>query len=157
MDAWLREYSRDSRGTSLLLVRSPHVQKVIARRKGIALDLIPVERLVESQRGVISVKRKHLTYRLFLDREKEHKVPKKRVAPGVSKNLFLRREVILKAQMLMFSREKWIEGVHNAKILRNMMQPELKQLARWRLIVKVISLPIITFLYIRSKVRRQSS
>jgi coenzyme F420 hydrogenase subunit beta len=34
MDAWLPEYSRDSRGTSLVLVRSPAVREVLERGQG---------------------------------------------------------------------------------------------------------------------------
>lgn len=79
MDAWLPEYSRDSRGTNLVLVRSPAVREVLERGQGISLDPIPLDRVVQSQAGVVAVKREHLAYRLYLDRQE---VPEKRVAPA---------------------------------------------------------------------------
>ena len=95
MDAWLPEYSKDSRGTSLVLVRLPLLGEVVARGQGVCLEPIPVERVVQSQGGVVAVKRQHLAYRLYLEQKKGHGVPEKRVAPEKPKNFLLRREVVL--------------------------------------------------------------
>jgi coenzyme F420 hydrogenase subunit beta len=62
MDAWLPEYSRDSRGTSLVLVRSQAMREMVERGQGISLDPIPVERVIQSQAGVVAIKRQHLAY-----------------------------------------------------------------------------------------------
>lgn len=59
MDAWLPEYVKDARGTSLVLSRNEKLSSIIAK---VATD-IPIERVIASQRGVI------LRKRMFLDWE----------------------------------------------------------------------------------------
>ena len=149
MDAWLPEYSRDSRGTSLVLVRSPLVREVLERGQGARLDPIPVERVVQSQVGVVAVKREHLAYRLYLDGEG---VPEKRVAPGRPKNPFLRQEVVLKERMRALSRDLWGAGERDGERFRAAMGPDLGRLAVERQISKIITFPVRTLRYIRRKV-----
>lgn len=149
MDAWLPEYSRDSRGTSLVLVRSPAVREVLERGQGIRLDPIPVERVVQSQGGVVAVKRWHLAYRLYLDREG---VPGKRVAAARSKSPFLRQEIVLKERMRVASRDRWGIGERDDERLREAMGPDLRRLVIERQISKTIMFPVRTLRYIRRKV-----
>ena len=149
MDAWLPEYSRDSRGTSLVLVRSPAVREVLERGQGISLDPIPVERVVQSQAGVVAIKREHLAYRLHLDREG---VPEKRVAPGRPKDPFLRQEVVLKERMRALSRELWGAGDRDGEGLRAAMESDLRRLRVERQISKIIMFPVRTLRYIWRKV-----
>jgi coenzyme F420 hydrogenase subunit beta len=149
MDAWLPEYSRDSRGTSLVLVRSPPIREVLERGQGVRLDLIPVERVVQSQGGVVAVKRQHLAYRSYLDREG---APKKRVAPGRPKNPFLRQEVVLKERMRALSRDLWGAGERDTGRIREAMGPDLRRLRAGRQISKIITFPVRTLRYIRRKV-----
>ncbi len=108
---------------------------------------------MESQRGVIAVKRQHLAYRLYLDKKHGQKVPKKRAAvvPGISRNPFLRREVVLKDRMLAESRNAWVEGVRDAKSLRNLMQPDMWQLASSRQIKRIITFPARVLLDIKKR------
>jgi coenzyme F420 hydrogenase subunit beta len=149
MDAWLPEYSRDGRGTSLVLVRSPAVREVLERGQGASLDSIPVERVIQSQAGVVAVKRRHLAYRLYLDRQG---VPEKRVAPEREKNPFLRQEVVLKERMRVASRDRWGAGERDAERLRAALGPDLRRLATGRQISKVITFPVRTLRYIWRKV-----
>ncbi len=149
MDAWLPEYSRDSRGMSLLLVRSPAVREVLERGQGISLDPIPVERVVQSQGGVVAVKRQHLAYRLYLDRRG---VPEKRVVPERPKNPLLRQEVVLKERMRALSRDLWGAGERDAEHLREAMGPDLRRLGAGRQISKIITFPVRILWYIRRKV-----
>ncbi|MCC7555724.1 MAG: Coenzyme F420 hydrogenase/dehydrogenase, beta subunit C-terminal domain [Methanoculleus marisnigri] len=149
MDAWLPEYSRDSRGTSLLLVRSPAVREVLERGQGASLDPIPVERVVLSQARVVAVKREHLAYRLYLDRD----VPEKRVAPTKPKNPLLRQEVALKERMRVASRDRWDAGERDAEHLREAMGPDLRRLTAGRQLSKIITFPVRALRYIRRKVR----
>jgi len=148
MDAWLPEYSRESRGTSLVLVRSPAVQEVIARGEGVSLDPIPVERLVQSQAGVVAIKRRHLAYHLYLD---GRGVPRKRVEPARPGDPFLRQEIVLKERMRVASRELWSAGVRDSERLREAMAPDLKRLAAVRLIPSIITLPVRTLRHIQRK------
>jgi len=149
MDAWLPEYSRDSRGTNLVLVRSPAVREVLERGQGVRLDPIPVERVVQSQGGVVAIKRQHLAYRLYLDWEG---APEKRVAPEGPKNPFLRQEVVLKERMRGASRELWSTGERDTRRIREAMRPDLERLAVERRMSKVIMFPVRTLQYIRRKV-----
>lgn len=153
MDAWLPEYSKDSRGTSLMLVRSPHVREVVAGGQGVCLESIPVKRLVQSQGGVVAVKRRHLTYRLYLDQNKGQKVPKKRVAPERPMNSFLRQEIVLKERMRVVSKDLWAEDMPDIKRLRKGMRPAQRQLVAGRWIEKMITFPVRTLRYTREKVR----
>lgn len=148
MDAWLPEYSRESRGTSLVLVRSLLVQEVLERGQGISLDPIPVERVVQSQAGVVAVKREHLAYRLYLGRQG---VPEKRVAPARPRSPFLRQEVVLKERMRVASRDLWSTGDRDAEHLREAMEPDLRRLVTVRQISKIIMFPVRTLRYIRRK------
>jgi len=125
MDAWLPEYVEDSRGTSLVLVRSPLVREAL--KEGIALAPIPVERLIQSQAGVVAVKREHLAYRLHLNGER---APEKRVVPARPKNPILRQEIAVKDRMQEFSRE--FEGCWAD--FRAAMGPDLARLAALRAI-----------------------
>ncbi|WP_440949203.1 Coenzyme F420 hydrogenase/dehydrogenase, beta subunit C-terminal domain [Methanosphaerula subterraneus] len=153
MDAWLPEYSMDSKGTSLVLVRSPQVQEVIARGQGICLNPIPVELVVQSQGGVVAVKRRHLAYRLYLDEQTGREVPAKRVAPERPKNPFQRQEIVLKNKMQVASRNLWNSGEFDMQYFREAMQPNLSRLAAGRQISEVITFPVRTIRYIQRKVR----
>lgn len=149
MDAWLPEYSRDSRGTSLVLVRSPAVREVLEQGQGVRLDPIPVERVIQSQSGVVAVKRQHLAYRMYLDREG---APKKRVVPERPKNPFLRQEVVLKERMRVLSRDRWGAGERDGKHLREAMGQDLRRLTAGRQISKIITFPVRILWYIQRKV-----
>jgi len=142
MDAWLPEYSRDSGGMSLVLVRSPTVQKIIGGGAAITLNSIPVEKIIQSQAGVMEVKRPQLKYRLYNAHQNGLKVPRKRVKPTRKVNYFLRQEVLLKEQMRLASKENWITLVLVRKSFRQMMQPYLRRLQRRNWVSRVITLPI---------------
>lgn len=142
MDAWLPEYSKDSRGTNLVLVRSLDMRVVIEERQGIYLSPILIEKLIQSQAGIVAIKRRQLAYRLYLDGGKGLITLRKRVEPEWSKNMFLRQQVILKERMQRLSKECWITNNKEGKQVRKVMQPYLKQLQRGTIVLKVISLPI---------------
>jgi coenzyme F420-reducing hydrogenase beta subunit len=142
MDAWLPEYSKDSRGTSLVLVRSPLVQKVITGGQGGYLDPIPIERVLQSQAGVVEVKRQHMMYRIYLDQEKGSKVPEKRVTPKKPDNHFLRQEVFLKDQMQVASKDLWNSEEPDMQHFREGMRPYLEQVRRSEWISRVIMFPL---------------
>jgi len=157
MDAWLPMYLNESRGTSFMLVRSPLVREMVEQGDGIRLKSIPVERLVQSQLGVVTVKRQYLAYRLYLDQKSGYKVPMKRVAPNIPKNPLLRHEIVLKEKMRVMSKDFWNSNISNAGRLREVMQPPLRQLAAERQIMRIISFPVKGFRYVCKKDREKSS
>lgn len=85
MDAWLPEYSQDWRGTSIVLVRAPDIQKLIeAGQTTNELTLTPlaIERVIQSQAGVVFQKRKKLSDRLAWQIKKNQPVINKRTRPS---------------------------------------------------------------------------
>lgn len=150
MDAWLPEFLWDSQGTNLVLVRSPAVQELVERGQGICLEPTPVERMVQSQAGVVAVKRQHLAYRLYLD---PRGGPGKRVAPARPKTPFLRQGIILKERMRVASRDLWIIGGQDGERLRKAMRADMVKLMAGGQLSRIIMFPVRFLWYIRRKVR----
>ena len=149
MDAWLPEYSADYRGTSLVLVRSPLVQELFERRKRIGTKPISIERVVQSQAGIVAIKREHLAHRLHLDECESRRSLRKRVQPAISKNPFLRQEIALKERMRIMSRERWATGMTDAEKFRDDMKPYLKRLKVRRRSSYAITFPVRVFRFLR--------
>jgi coenzyme F420 hydrogenase subunit beta len=154
MDAWLPEYSKESRGTSLMIVRSPLVKGMVEEGQEVSLHPIPIMRVVQSQGGLVAVKRRHLAHRLYLNQEKRSKVPKKRVEPMKIMNPFLRQEVILKDHMTKASKDSWIAGFQDRERLRKAMEPEIRRLNFLIKVREIIVFPIKTILYVRRMVNK---
>ena len=84
MDAWLPEYIKDYKGTSLVIVRTNTVKKLLGQSQECILNSIPVQKLTESQMGVIQKKRVSLKGRLFKIDSLGFFYPKKRVHPDIN-------------------------------------------------------------------------
>jgi coenzyme F420-reducing hydrogenase beta subunit len=83
MDAWLRPYSEDWRGTSLVLTRRPELADCIAvagRNGRLCLSELPVSQVVASQAGVVAEKRPMMGFRMWLEQEAGRPVPVRRVS-----------------------------------------------------------------------------
>ena len=102
MDAWLTEYVTDARGTSLIITRHDKIDKIISEaiaKKNLGGEKIDIGKVIESQQGVLDVKRDKLSYRLHLAEEEGLRVPKKRVKPSSKLNFFVKKEIELKREM----------------------------------------------------------
>jgi coenzyme F420-reducing hydrogenase beta subunit len=111
MDAWLPEYSKDYRGTNLIVVRSPLIQDLISRdvqEKKIHLDPIPIQVVIRSQAEVVDFKRRNLAYRLYLNQKKGKEVPKKRVGAERPDNFIERLDVAMNDKIQESVRSQWI-------------------------------------------------
>jgi len=131
MDAWLPEYSKESQGTNIVLVRSQLVQDVIDQGimgKEVRLEPILIEKVLQSQAGVIDIKRRNLAYQLYLGHQQGCKIPKKRIAAAKISNLFLRQRIFLKNQMQRVSREIWDPQEPEVKHFSARMRPYLRRL-----------------------------
>ena len=98
MDAWLPEYSKDYKGTSLVLVRSDLIQNMIVdgiKSEELNLKKIPVQKVIKSQSGGIEEKRVNLAYRLYLNKYSGLFSPKKRIKPMKITNPFRKKMHIL--------------------------------------------------------------
>lgn len=148
MDAWLPEYSKDSKGTNLVIVRSPKVLTLIKEgiEKGeINTNKISVEKVIQSQAGVLELKRKQLSYRLHLARLTDQKVPEKRVKASKAIELLKKREIKLKERMQNESKQLFLVYCQNhmleTKKFRIGMNPYINQSKQLRLFGKLM-LPI---------------
>lgn len=102
MDAWLPEYSKDGRGTNLVISRSPIISKIInegIENGQLEVENIPIHRVIKSQAGVLDSKRNRLSYRLNLAEKNRQKVPAKRVASNKNINILKKLEVQLQLKM----------------------------------------------------------
>ena len=148
MDAWLPEYSKDSMGTNLVLVRSSEILALIQggmEKNEISLNTISIEKVIKSQLGVLDLKRNQLSYRLYIALQEGQKAPKKRVPSEERIGALKKREFKLKAKMQKESRKLFLDCYQNRtldiNVLRDGMQPYLKQKKRIDLIRK-LALPI---------------
>lgn len=145
MDAWLPEYSKDSMGTNLMLVRSPEVLDIIQKGIGkaeIKVSKISVEKVIQSQAGVIDVKRKQHSYLSYLTEQKGQKAPKKRVKMRSNIGILKKREVKLKARMQEESKELFLGCYQNHMLdietFRAGMYPYIKQIQQLRLLGRFV-------------------
>ena len=112
MDAWLPQYAGDSRGTSLVLTRSVEAERIISRgvaEDDIALTIVAVDQIKQSQAAVTEWKRRDLAWRLWLEQKSGRPVPEKRVMrrrPPVWHAMRLR----LREYLRRFSFEAWPAG-----------------------------------------------
>lgn len=99
-DAWVEPHASDGRGTNVIVVRSPVLEKLVV--EGIAdgrLKLEPVDGgfVGETQAAGLRQRREGLAYRLSWRRSGLK--PRKRVAPG-SRGLTVRRKLVYRARAL---------------------------------------------------------
>ena len=102
MDAWLSPYTKDGRGTNLVLIRSPLIQNIINNGidcHEIVLNHIPVQKIIRSQSGLIQSKREDLAYRIFLAQENMKITPIKRIKPERIKHYLPRLKIQLKLRI----------------------------------------------------------
>lgn len=107
MDAWLPEYIEDYRGTSLAIVRTHKVQSLLESSQECTLNSISVQRLVESQIGVIQKKRVALKGRIFKKNSLKLFYPKKRVKSDASEYKKNKEFIELTSKIQCISKELW--------------------------------------------------
>jgi coenzyme F420 hydrogenase subunit beta len=81
-DAWLPEYTKDSLGTNIIVVRNPVIQQIIEKNKEkIQIEEISTDKVYQSQAGGFRHRREGLSYRLYLKDLNGDWRPNKRVKP----------------------------------------------------------------------------
>lgn len=119
-DAWLPQYEKDSRGSSVVVVRNPFIGKLLeaAHEEGrIFLNTETVEQIVESQAGGLRDRREGLAYRLFLKKKKQLWAPLKRVTPRSSGIKRLRQKIYQsRSELGSVSHIAWSQAVKNRDI-----------------------------------------
>lgn len=134
MDAWLPPYNRDGNGTSIIVVRSAEIHRLIAEGRAarrLMLDPIDIERVVESQQGHVVRKRQMLAYRLALC-EPERR-PKKRVDPRTPgrriRRILTAQEKVRRTSLIAMARQREAAptGLDSYHAL---MEPVLQELSK---------------------------
>jgi coenzyme F420 hydrogenase subunit beta len=86
MDAWLPEYICDSGGTNLVVIRNPTIAEILEQgvvQQAITGAPIALQKIIQSQAGVVEYKRKQLGRRLNLADSSVGEVICKRVKPAL--------------------------------------------------------------------------
>lgn len=115
MDAWLPEFIRDAKGTSIVLTRSPNALHVIeygAELGHVVLSPLSLDKVSASQWGVVEQKRKQLAHRLWLAAESGVCI-RKRVAP-VRPSLLARQVLLARENLRQVSHKAFREAVNSA-------------------------------------------
>jgi len=146
MDAWLPEYSKDSKGTSLMLVRSPDILDLVQKamdNEEIDISTISVDKVIQSQAGVLDLKRKQLSYRLYLAGKKVLIAPAKRVNPAKNIGFLNKKEVELKMKMQEESKHLSLgkTQIVDARSIIDTMTPSMRRIKHLRLIRR-LALPL---------------
>jgi coenzyme F420-reducing hydrogenase beta subunit len=85
-DAWLPEYESDWRGTNVVVVRSALIKSIISEAidaGSLAMNHLPIDKVVASQAGGFRHRRDGLAYRLHREDAAKRWRPPKRVLPSV--------------------------------------------------------------------------
>jgi len=99
-DAWLERYSKDYLGTNIIVIRNPIIQQIFDKYSDeTVLEPISAVDVYQSQAGGFRHRREGLAYRLFLQKDTENYLPKKRVEPsdklsGRRKRIYNYREIL---------------------------------------------------------------
>lgn len=149
-DAWLPEYTNDSMGTNIIVVRNPIIQQILDRNSDkIYLEKISNDKVHQSQAGGFRHRRDGLAYRLYQKDKYNQWRPTKRVEP--SNKLSSKRKRIYEGRTKLsqesFNAYKLAEKENNFQIFINYMEPFIKD-------YKKISTPSITR-RILSKAKRE--
>jgi len=138
MDAWLPEYSRDYRGTNLVISRNPLISEILeeGEKQGqLVLDNISIEKVIRSQQAALKIKKTHTAYRLQKAKERGLTIPAKRVAPSNDFSFWDKKEIELKDKMQSASRLSFLKWSHHPTFdMKNYiaeMTPLLTELKRW--------------------------
>jgi hypothetical protein len=116
-------------------VRTPKALSIIQegmKNMEINVNNIPITKIIQSQKGVIDVKRSQLSYRLYLAKQDGLRVPTKRIQLDNKIGFFKRQEVELKDIMQKMSKNVFLinrrGNLFDTENFRREMKPNLKKL-----------------------------
>jgi coenzyme F420-reducing hydrogenase beta subunit len=149
MDAWLPEYSKDSEGTNLLISRSPQINNLLkqgGKEKQIVIEDIAREKVIQSQLGVVNIKRNQLAYRLYRAKQNGLPIPNKRVLPSKNIGFESKKEIEIKDAMQAISKELFLKHYDGEKVdlnfFINSMKIFVNAFHKWNRVSRIILLPM---------------
>jgi len=104
-DAWVKEYEKDSKGNSVVVVRDNRIMALIEegrKEKRLALNKELLDMVISSQGGGLRDRREGLAYRLYLKKKSGEYFPQKRVAPS-KRDVSIPRRQVYRMRLLMES------------------------------------------------------
>ena len=117
-DAWLPEFTADSRGSSVVIARSKEMRDLIdaAQKEGrVSFQNCSAEKMAESQAGGLRHRRDGLACRLCIKKERNEWIPQKRVAVSVRGISARRRKIYeLREVLRKQSHELWLVSLEAA-------------------------------------------
>lgn len=146
MDAWLQEYIKDYRGTSLIITRLPLAGEVLENSSKLYLKKIDAKSVMESQMGVIYKKRVLLKGRIFKKNNFQEWYPKKRLEPDLDVYKKNREFLELTDKIQHLSKKLWPyyhKKVSNSKFWEEMndLEVEIKRYERKEAIKNYFKIP----------------
>lgn len=126
-DAWLPEFKKESKGSSIILCRDPRIERILAEGASsgrlLLLNATP-EQMVRSQAGGVRHKREGLAYRLFVDETRHNWHPPKRVQPSMKLSERRRRIYTGRAELAAASHTAFVAAKRAADpgVLKQMLQ-----------------------------------
>ena len=159
MDAWLQEYWNDPQGTNLVLVRSPHIKRMLEEAKIseiISIKEISINEIIKSQVDTINMKRNFLGIRQFY-LSFGRKLVIKRITPKMIVNPFqiFRQKLIVSMQKK--SKIAFIEcnanDRFNNKKFKEIFKKDLSALNRLDKMIRVCRNPFGIIKKIWNKIR----
>lgn len=127
MDAWLPQYKKDYRGTSMVLTRHPAISELFCEgieTHEISLEPVSIEQVVKSQIGGVQIKKKILAHRLYVQQKRGKKFVQKRVLPQKSQYLDQILLFNLRERMRIIGRNAFLNDPtpHGAEVLQKKTQ-----------------------------------
>lgn len=128
-DAWLPEYTKDSMGTNIVIVRNPTILRIIeASADKLYLEEIGADKVYQSQAGGIRHRRDGLAYRLYLkDKNNEWRPPKRvqasKALPRIRRRIYEER---MKLSQESFKAYQAAERAKDFQVFIDYMDPIIK-------------------------------
>jgi len=149
MDAWLPEYIEDSKGTNLIIVRSPLVHNLIklaTKENQIKIEHISINKVILAESGVLNIKRNQLAYRLYLAKQAGLIIPTKSVTPSRKISFLNKKEIELKDKMQRLSKELFLLYFNGERADLTAFSKKIgnfvSKLEKWKHIARILRLPM---------------
>ncbi|WP_125771753.1 Coenzyme F420 hydrogenase/dehydrogenase, beta subunit C-terminal domain [Companilactobacillus furfuricola] len=110
-DAWLPEYTQDSLGNNILIVRNPTIQQIISdgiRDNKVSVDAVNASTIYRSQASHFKHTKYELAYRLFKKQKNHEWYPEKRIQPSSDISL-IRRKIQDQRETICFNIPKYYQ------------------------------------------------
>ena len=140
MDAWLPQYSKDYRGTSIVVVRNKLFQILFEegiQRKDLNAEVIDVNIVIASQQGALAIKRERLAERFGWALKRGKSVISKRVQPK-SVNIVKQLEFDIEYELGKASKRAFLEQKYSGYGL-NIFNKKMKTILRKKRLLQSIS------------------